>query len=197
MIRVRKNNKINRNFSRQILNKSSSFFIPFASGKAPSLYFNNSNRSTISLIGFGNCSEDYTKLITIKSQKYIETLKNQFYFTIPTNCKLKRIVANFSAHQVDIDDNMKLFPCIYVAKSTNINLPFKLIEKTKTCNLNKAFTKSKSCLKSKETIAISQNLNIHLSIGTRIAICMLININDMPSHKTKAKFFCNGSLLFE
>lgn len=188
---------MNRISSKKITNKSSQFFIPFASGKSPSLYFNKSNQSTISLIGFGNCSKEYTKLIKINNQKYIETLKNQFYFTVPTNCRLKRIVANFSAHQVDIDDGIKLFPCIYIAKSINTNLPFKLIEKTKTHNQNKPFTKSKSCLNPKETIAISQNLNMILTAGNRIAICMAINSNEIPNHKIKANFFCNGSLLFE
>ena len=201
MIKINNNKikkfKIKRSPSKQLLNKPSSFFIPFASGKSPSLYFNNSNQSTISLIGFGNCSKEYTKLIRIKNEKYIETLKNQFYFTVPTNCKLKRIVANFSAHQIDIDHNIKLFPCIYIAKSINTNLPFKLIEKTKTYNQNKPFTKSKSCLNLKETIAISHNLNINFSVGSRIAICMAITSNNIPPHKVKANFFCNGSLLFE
>lgn len=191
--------KMNNNKIKQfkIKRTPSSFFIPFASGKSPSLYFNNSNESTISLIGFCNCSKEYTKLIRIKNSKYIETLKNQFYFTVPTNCKLKRIVANFSTHQVDIDHNIKLFPCIYIAKSINANLPFKLIEKTKTCNKKNPFTQSKSCLKQIETIAISNNLNINLSVGNRIAICMAITSNNVPQHKVKANFFCNGSLLFE
>ncbi len=194
MIKINKTKKI-KQF--KIERKPSSFFIPFASGKSPSLYFNKSYESTISLIGFGNCSKEYTKLIRIKNEKYIETLKNQFYFTVPTNCKLKRIVANFSAHQVDIDHNIKLFPCIYIAKSINTNLPFKLIEKTKTYNQNKPFTKSQSCLNLKETIAISNNLNINFSVGNRIAICMAITSNNVTPHKVKANFFCNGSLLFE
>lgn len=212
MITVKKNNKINnvtkkinkiKQFkmlsspSPQNLNNSNSFFIPFASGKSPSLYFNNSNQSTISMIGFGNCSEEYTKLIHVKNEKHIQILKNQFYFTVPTNCKLKKILANFSAHQVDIDDSIKLFPCIYIAKSINTHFPFKLLETTKTHNKNKPFIKTKSCLNFKETIAISQNLNIRFTAGNRIAICMIIEANNISSQKIKANFFCNGSLLFE
>ena len=122
-------------------------------------------------------------------------LKNHFDFPIPASCRLKKIVASFSAYEVNINSSIDLFPCVYIAKSKGAQMPFELLKSTKT--LTKAPLKnSSSCLNLQEVFATSPSLKIDFDFSDRIAICLTLEAKGKITDKLEVAMFCSGSLLF-
>ena len=174
----------------------SEFFLAFATGKSATVCLDSSGISTASLIGFGNCSDEYTQILNIKNENQLASLKNHFCFTVPTNFRLNKIIVNFSAYEVDIDDDTELFPCLYIAKSSGLSLPFKLLESTKTQS-EVPLKRSTSCLQPQELFAVSDNVNASFDFADRIAICLMLKAKGKVLDRVGVSLFCNGSLLFQ
>ena len=171
------------------------FFVPFSTGKSAALWVDPSGLSTASLIGFGNSSCKHTKIVKNKGNMQLFALKNHFDFPIPANCRLKKIVASFSAYEVNIDSSIALFPCVYIAKSKGVGRPFELLESTKTLSPD-PLKNSNSCLKLQEVFAISNNPKIDFDFFDRVAICLSLEAKGKITDRLEISLFCSGSLLF-
>lgn len=174
---------------------SCGFFVPFSTGKSATLGFDSSGLSTASLIGFGNSSCEHTKIVKNKGTMKLFSLKNHLYFPIPASCRLKKIVASFSAYEVNINSSIDLFPCVYIAKSKGVGKPFELLESTKT-SAKAPLKNSASCLKLQEVFAISNNLKIDFDFSDRVAICLTLEAKGKITDRSTISLLCSGSLLF-